>query len=198
MKNKKKAIIITATGLVLLLAVIVTAVMMKQSGQKTAREPDRSEQTATDPASGDDEKAADNDLPVVSMAAGDAKDGTADSSLTEGSSGENPTSVDDTNRNASEKRNPADKRTTKKDRKMPAADNDNKPSQAPSGQKDDTSWDNGKNDSDNQDTGSKDTESKDTGSKDSDSKASGSKDTDSKDTGSKDSDTIELPFVPAE
>lgn len=31
MKNKKKAIIITAIGLVLLLAVIVTAVVMKQS-----------------------------------------------------------------------------------------------------------------------------------------------------------------------
>lgn len=46
--------IITAIGLVVMLAVIVAAVVMRQSGQNTAKESDRSEQTATDPTSLDD------------------------------------------------------------------------------------------------------------------------------------------------
>ena len=54
MKNKKKTMIITAIGLVVMLAVIVAAVVMRQSGQNTAKESDRSEQTATDPTSVDD------------------------------------------------------------------------------------------------------------------------------------------------
>ena len=54
MKNKKKTMIITAIGLVVMLAVIVAAVVMRQSGQNTAKESDRSEQTATDPTSLDD------------------------------------------------------------------------------------------------------------------------------------------------
>ena len=75
MKNKKKTIIISAIGLVFLVAVIVTAVVMKQSGQKAAKEPDKSEQTATDPASVDDEKAVEDELPVVPIQAEDAVSG---------------------------------------------------------------------------------------------------------------------------
>ena len=41
MKNKKKTMIITAIGLVVMLAVIVAAVVMRQSGQNTAKESDR-------------------------------------------------------------------------------------------------------------------------------------------------------------
>lgn len=69
MKNKKKTIIISAIGLVLLVAVIVSVVVMKQSGQKAAKEPDKSEQTATDPTSVDDEKAVEDELPVVPIQA---------------------------------------------------------------------------------------------------------------------------------
>ena len=75
MKNKKKTIIISAIGLVLLVAVIVSVVVMKQSGQKAAKEPDKSEQTATDPASVDDEKAVEDELPVVPIQAEDAVSG---------------------------------------------------------------------------------------------------------------------------
>ena len=69
MKNKKKTIIISAIGLVLLVAVIVSVVVMKQSGQKAAKEPDKAEQTATDPTSVDDEKAVEDELPVVPIQA---------------------------------------------------------------------------------------------------------------------------------
>ena len=72
MKNKKKTIIISAIGLVLLVAVIVSVVVMKQSGQKAAKEPDKSEQTATDPTSVDDEKAVEDELPVVPIQAEEA------------------------------------------------------------------------------------------------------------------------------
>ena len=75
MKNKKKTIIISAIGLVLLVAVIVSVVVMKQSGQKAAKEPDKSEQTATDPTSVDDEKAVEDELPVVPIQAEDAVSG---------------------------------------------------------------------------------------------------------------------------
>lgn len=75
MKNKKKTIIISAIGLVLLVAVIVSVVVMKQSGQKAAKEPDKSEQTATDPTSADDEKAVEDELPVVPIQAEDAVSG---------------------------------------------------------------------------------------------------------------------------
>ena len=75
MKNKKKTIIISAIGLVLLVAVIVTAVVMKQSGQKAAKESDKAEQTATDPTSVDDEKAVEDELPVVPIQAEDAVPG---------------------------------------------------------------------------------------------------------------------------
>ena len=75
MKNKKKTIIISAIGFVLLLAVIVTAVVMKQPGRKAAKEPDKSEQTATDPTSVDDEKAVEDELPVVPIQAEDAVSG---------------------------------------------------------------------------------------------------------------------------
>ena len=75
MKNKKKTIIISAIGLVLLVAVIVSVVVMKQSGQKAAKEPDKAEQTATDPTSVDDEKAVEDELPVVPIQAEDAVSG---------------------------------------------------------------------------------------------------------------------------
>ena len=75
MKNKKKTIIISAIGLVLLVAVIVSVVVMKQSGQKAAKEPDKAEQTATDPTSADDEKAVEDELPVVPIQAEDAVSG---------------------------------------------------------------------------------------------------------------------------
>lgn len=75
MKNKKKTIIISAIGLVLLVAVIVSVVVMKQSGQKAAKEPDKSEQTATDPTSVDDEKAVEDELPIVPIQAEDAVSG---------------------------------------------------------------------------------------------------------------------------
>lgn len=75
MKNKKKTIIISAIGLVLLVAVIVSVVVMKQSGQKAAKEPDKSEQTATDPTSVNDEKAVEDELPVVPIQAEDAVSG---------------------------------------------------------------------------------------------------------------------------
>ena len=75
MKNKKKTIIISAIGLVLLVAVIVSVVVMKQSGQKAAKEPDKAEQTATDPTSVDDEKAVEDELPVVPIQAEDAVPG---------------------------------------------------------------------------------------------------------------------------
>lgn len=107
MKNKKKTIIISAIVLVLLLAVIVTVVVMKQSGHKIAKEPDKSEQTATGQTSGDDEKAVDDELPVVTIDTNEAKDGTEDGSLTEGVSQENPAaSGDDTKQSASEKKEP--------------------------------------------------------------------------------------------
>ena len=118
MKNKKKTIIISAIVLVLLLAVIVTVVVMKQSGHKIAKEPDKSEQTATGQTSGDDEKAVDDELPVVPLDTNEVKDGTEDGSLTEGASQENPAaSGDDTKQSASEKKNPADQSSTKKDTK---------------------------------------------------------------------------------
>ena len=162
---------------------------MKQSGHKIAKEPDKSEQTATGQTSGDDEKAVDDELPVVPLDTNEAKDGTEDGSLTEGASQENPAaSGDDTKQSVSEKKNPADQSSTKKDKKTPAADNDNKSSQTSSDQKDDA----GTN------TESRNPDSKDTDSKDSSSKDTESKDSDGKDTGKKDSDTIELPFVPAE
>ena len=75
MKNKKKTIIISAIGLVLLVAVIVSVVVMKQSGQKAAKEPDKAEQTATDSTSVDDEKAVEDELPVVPIQAEDAVSG---------------------------------------------------------------------------------------------------------------------------
>ena len=75
MKNKKKTIIISAIGLVLLVAVIVSVVVMKQSGQKAAKEPDKSEQTATDPTSVNDEKAVEDELPVVPIQAEEAVSG---------------------------------------------------------------------------------------------------------------------------